>query len=117
MKIAQLEQLSFEVFARLVKSKFRVWFDVDKALQLELQEATVPRITPAGGMDMSYESFSLLFLGPAGPLLPQGTYPFECEPLGRFDLFIVPIGRDPSGVKYEAAFNRPVKQPSATRGA
>jgi hypothetical protein len=83
-----------------------VWVGADDTMELELYEATPPRTTPTGGATGAvYESFSLLFLGPADRLLPQRIYAFECEPLGRFDLFIVPIGRDDTGVRYEAAFN------------
>ncbi len=114
MKTARLEQLGFEALARLVKTKFRVWVGAGDALELELYEATPPRTTPTGGgKEAVYESFSLLFLGPADRLLPQRIYTFECEPLGRFDLFIVPIGRDQNGVRYEAAFNRLVRPNSA----
>jgi hypothetical protein len=106
----RLEQLDFESWARLVKTRFRVRVGANDALELELHEATPPRATPADqGTAPVYESFSLLFLGPADRLLPQGSYAFECELLGKFDLFIVPIGRDPSGVRYEAAFNRLMK--------
>ena len=110
MKTTRLEHFGFESWARLVKTKFRVWVGANDALDLELYQATSPRTTPAaGGTGAVYESFSLFFLGPADQLLPQRSYAFECEALGRFDLFIVPVGRDQSGVRYEAAFNRLTK--------
>jgi hypothetical protein len=113
MKTVRLEQLGFESLARLVKSKFRVWVGANDALELELYEATSPHVTPAGGgTEAVFESFSLLFLGPVDRLLPQRSYAFECEALGKFDLFIVPIGRDQSGVRYEAVFNRLTKRNS-----
>ena len=107
MKTTRLEELGFESFGRLVKTRFRVWVGAGEVVELELEEVTPPRLAPArGGKNADYESFSLLFLGPADRVLPQRMYPFECEPLGRFELFIVPIGRDQHGVRYEAAFNR-----------
>ena len=110
MNEARLEQLDFGSLASLMKTRFRVWVGANDALELELYEATPPRTTRVdSGPEAGYESFSLLFLGPADRLVPQGSYAFECEPVGRFDLFIVPIGRDPSGVRYEAAFNRQMK--------
>ena len=110
MSAARLEQLDFESLASLVKTRFRVWVGANDALELELYEATPPRTTRAGGgPEAVYECFSLLFLGPADRLLPQGSYAFECERVGRFDLFIVPIGRDASGVRYEATFNRLIR--------
>ena len=48
--------------------------------------------------------FALVFRGPAGDVLPQGTYHVEHDALGAFDLFLVPIGADADGVRYEAVF-------------
>jgi hypothetical protein len=47
--------------------------------------------------------FRLEFLGPADPMLVQGIYPFEIES-DRYELFIVPLGRDSRGTRYEAVF-------------
>ena len=80
MKTMRLEHFGFESWARLVKTKFRVWVGANDALDLELYQATSPRTTPAaGGTGAVYESFSLFFLGPADQLLPQRSYAFECE--------------------------------------
>jgi len=48
--------------------------------------------------------FSLLFRGPK-PVLPQRTWALENEALGRLEIFLVPIGADADGVRYEAIFN------------
>ena len=56
------------------------------------------------GRDNSRVPFSLLFLGPRDPILPQRIYRFDDEQLGAFEMFIVPIGRDDRGVEYEAIF-------------
>jgi hypothetical protein len=102
--------LEFESLARLVKTRFRVRVGANDAVELELYEATPPRITSAAGKATAvYQSFSLLFVGPADRLLPQASYTFECESVGQFDLFIVPVGRDQGGVRYEAIFNRLVE--------
>jgi hypothetical protein len=45
--------------------------------------------------------------------LPQRIYGFENESVGRFDLFIVPIGRGAEGIRYQAAFNRLIKPAQA----
>jgi hypothetical protein len=55
--------------------------------------------TPSGR-----EPFSIVFRGPLEPVLPQRIYRFEHEALGAFELFIVPIGTDESGMQYEAVF-------------
>jgi hypothetical protein len=48
--------------------------------------------------------FSLEFLGPPGPLLPQRIYCLEHPRLGRLEIFLVPLGREDRGVRYEAVF-------------
>ena len=53
---------------------------------------------------MQREPFSLLFRGPGNLQLPQRTYRIEHDPMGTFDLFIVPLGPDDQGFRYEAIF-------------
>ena len=48
--------------------------------------------------------FSVLFRGPLTPMLPQRIYTLAHAHLGTFDLFLVPIGPDQSGMCYEAVF-------------
>ena len=50
------------------------------------------------------EQFSLVFRGGQGDHLPQRTYRMEHEELGRMDLFLVPIGPDDEGMRYQAVF-------------
>jgi hypothetical protein len=110
MNTVPLEQLSFEVFARLLRTHFRVWTDPEHALELELFEITPRCIAAAGGMNNpKYENFALIFRGPADRLLAQRIYLFESAQLGRFELFIVPVGQDANGAQYQATFNRLVK--------
>jgi hypothetical protein len=110
MKTVPLEQLKFDSFAGLVKTKFRVWTDAQDSLDLELCDITPPRVSSTGGArSLTYENFTLEFLGPADRLLPQRMYWFESAPIGRFELFIVPVGRDQNGARYHATFNRLVK--------
>jgi hypothetical protein len=48
--------------------------------------------------------FALLFHGPQTPILPQRIYRLEHDALGTFDLFLVPLGPDARGMRYEAVF-------------
>lgn len=50
------------------------------------------------------EAYSLYFTGPSAPILPQRIYPVRNAVLGDLDLFLVPIGPNPSGMGYEAVF-------------
>lgn len=49
-------------------------------------------------------AFSLSFVGPTSPLLPQAIYPLGHGTLGTLEIFVVPVGRDSNGVAYEAVF-------------
>jgi hypothetical protein len=110
MNAVPLDQLNFEVFAKLVKTRFHVWMDAQNTLDLELSEITPPRVvSTAGAKHLAYENFALVFLGPADRLLPQQMFWFESAAIGRFELFIVPISRDQNGTRYQATFNRLVK--------
>jgi hypothetical protein len=49
-------------------------------------------------------SFRLLFAGPPDPLLPQAIYAMK-RGEETLEIFIVPIAREPDGIRYEAIFN------------
>lgn len=51
------------------------------------------------------ERFSLFFNGPADFYLPQRTYELQHEQMGSLEIFLVTIGQDESGFRYEAVFN------------
>ena len=51
-------------------------------------------------------NYGLTFLARAAQApLPQAIYRLEHAALGPMDLFLVPIGRNAEGVRYEAIFN------------
>jgi len=52
------------------------------------------------------EYFSLFFRGPLAAQCNQGIHALHHEKLGSFDLFLVPIGPDAQGMRYQAVFNR-----------
>jgi hypothetical protein len=95
-----LESFTLETFAPHLGEVFRVLVGEGSELAMELvsvepyQEGRKGRRT----------AFSLVFLGPNEPLLPQRIYRFRHEELGAFELFIVPIARDEAAVRYEAVF-------------
>jgi hypothetical protein len=49
--------------------------------------------------------FSLIFREPGGAHLPQRIYAIEHPALGRLMVFLVPIGPDQVGMRYQAIFN------------
>jgi hypothetical protein len=69
-------------------------------IPLELAEVS-ERYTTA-----QLENYSIIFQGPPQPVLAQQIYPITHAQLGELTLFLVPIGRNEQGVRYEAVFNR-----------
>ena len=50
------------------------------------------------------DAFSLMFLSPPGPFLPQAIYSLLHPGFEALDLFLVPIGPKDGGNGYEAVF-------------
>jgi hypothetical protein len=51
------------------------------------------------------EAFSIVFRGNSDLVLEQQIYCINNDTLGDMDLFIVPIGPDDKGMRYEAVFS------------
>jgi len=97
-----LDTLNYEDLSAQVNTKFLLTETTDP-IELELVEATEPKITPR------QEVFSLIFLGPKDLLLPQRMYQLAHDRLSSGTLFLVPMGQSEEGIRYEAAFNRLIK--------
>jgi hypothetical protein len=63
------------------------------------------------------EQFSLIFTGIATPLLEQRIYKLTHPQMGECDLFLVPLGPDAAGMRYQAAFSRLIDPPGSGDGA
>ncbi len=103
---ALLAQLTATTCAAYVGQPFQVLFDDGTRLTLELI-AAAPYLgsdEDAPPMGNGRAPFSLIFRGPRASVLPQRTYRLAHETLGEFPLFLVPIGPDSAGMRYEAAF-------------
>ena len=95
-----IENLTPASFSEVANKTFRLNLPETDVLELELIK--VEDLGSTG----KQERFSVLFRGPLDRGLQQGSYSFEHEELGTFELFIVPISRQEDGFVYEAAFNR-----------
>lgn len=52
------------------------------------------------------EPFNLIFRGPAGDVLPEGTYTLDVEEGPSFELYVIPIHTPfPGRQDYQASFN------------
>ncbi len=99
-----LEMLSVSVFVDCVGTRFRVHAAADaQAWDLELTEATSLG-SAAGRTPSNRDPFSLIFRRALQPILPQQIYKFEHDRLGTLEMFIVPIGPDNQGMRYQAIF-------------
>lgn len=98
-----LDKLTHEQFANHRGERFRLKRGDAPQLDVTLAEVQALRESSKGG---DREPFSLTFVGPAEPALPQQIYPVEHPELGELEMFLVPIGPDPEtqGMRYEAVF-------------
>ena len=100
-RLAAMEPLTLATFTPLVGSIFRVEPDAGEPVELRLDEAEA--MTSVEGQ--LREPFLLTFSS-TGAQLPQATYPFVHETLGRVEIFVVPSepGADATP-RYQAIFN------------
>lgn len=100
--------LSRETFARYLNTKFS--FDHSEVPSTILKLIEVNDLTPLEGRRSAAatgrECFAAVFTGPENVPLRQETYTVTHASLGRFEMFIVPIGDSRKGRRYEAVFNR-----------
>jgi len=94
-----IDQLTREDFAQLPPASLGIEYQGHR-LALDVVET---RELPAGSPRAS--PFAVVVAGPPSPVLPQGTYALLHPAHGRLDLFLVPIGRDTVGTRYEIIFN------------
>jgi hypothetical protein len=90
-------------FSEHLGTTFRVNFGESGDVDLKLVEVKgyPAQVEEHAGM----ERFSLIFTGALDHPLSQQTYRLRHEEMGEFDIFLVPIGRDDGGFRYEAIFN------------
>jgi hypothetical protein len=91
------------VFAALRGETFVLRLPGGATADLELLEVRDlgRRKTPNGELS----NYGLTLLGRMRAPLPQAIYRLEHARLGALDVFLVPIGQDADGVRYEAIFN------------
>jgi hypothetical protein len=98
-----LDTLTRERFAAHVGDVFRMQVDASRAIDVELiaVEPSVRRPATEGHR----APFTIVFRAPRAAIYPQRTYRLEHATLGALDIFLVPIGFDDRGLRYEAVFS------------
>ena len=93
-----MRALSWDEFAGAEGTTYQVASENQPGVEMTLEKAVE---LPSGGRAAG--SFRLEFRGPVEPVLPQAIYQFRRGDACH-DIFIVPIGRDDGGTRYEAVF-------------
>ena len=100
-----IEMFAIESFQLRVGDRFHVSVMSGGKLDLELTSVrSLVDYADSLSRGTHRKPFSLSFIGPEGVRLPQGTYHFEHDELGEFDVFIVPIGRQGNQLTFEAIY-------------
>ncbi|GAA0717420.1 DUF6916 family protein [Dokdonella soli] len=97
----QLDQLTSADFRPHLGEEFRIHYSGELPLTVRLSQ--VDDFQP-GARHPGRAPFSLLFHGPKEGYLRQGTYTVEHPQMGRAEIFIVPLGNDEAGMRYEVVF-------------
>lgn len=95
-----LDTFTHDTFAGHEGEPFRVRLDDGSAVEARLSSAR----TWGSGSDGRRVPFTLTFVGPLQPVLPQRIYHLEHDAIGTFELFLVPVGPNTQGMQYEAVF-------------
>ena len=81
---------------------------LDATFEIRSAGGVVPlklaKVDPAGASGRAGGAFSLIFVAPKGPWLPQGIYPVPHPVLGVMEIFLVPVGPASGGNGYQAVF-------------
>ena len=106
--VMDLATLTFETAKALEGTEFKIELPDGTVIPMKLDEVLLYESRQrrrSRGSAPRREPFSMYFIGPPQPILPQAMYTLrgEAETFGR--LFIVPIGQDGDGTDYEAVFN------------
>ena len=93
-------------FADQIGSSFAVSVSGGALVQLELVHVTpYEQSLDVKDKSLKIQAFSITFSGARAQHLPQNSYTMEHPALGEMNIFIVPIGPDAQGMRYEAVFN------------
>jgi hypothetical protein len=101
-----LETFTIATFSGQEGSIFRLFLASGEALAATLLQVTALSAKGPSGEELPRKRvpFSLIFRVPAPGRFEQKIYRLEHPIIGTFDLFLVPIGREPDGYRCEAIF-------------
>ena len=94
-----LSTVTHEQFEPCTNQSFAI--ELESSVPMEL---TLIEVETWGDLDTfpgTRQPFRLLFRGPVTPVLEQQTFVLLNETLGDLSLFLVPVGPDEKGMRYE----------------
>jgi hypothetical protein len=97
-----LENVTYEDFQKWLNQKFQIQYG-GGAIEVELTECRT--LSSPRRKDAQREPFALIFRGPRQPVLPQRIYKLGGGPAATLEIFMVPVGPDATGMRYEAVFS------------
>ena len=106
-RVPRLASLSYAHFAPRLHQQFLIRPESGAPIKAELISVTNlgPRPTAKKGAARQ-SGFSIILRGPqSDTYLPQRIYSVEHGHLGKHKIFLVPIGPDEHGMRYEAVFD------------
>lgn len=101
-----LDKLTSEMFVPYVNQRFLIHYGDAESIQVELISTTeLDADATEDDHQLGRIPFSLVFQSaPSDSYLRQAMYKVEHTDLGALEIFLVPIGSDEHGVRYEAVF-------------
>lgn len=97
-----LENLTIDTFQPRLGALFTLVVDDDTRIPLKLTE--VSPWGPGASKGRPRVPFSLIFHTVPKAVLPQAIYRLESDTMEAMELFLVPLGPDERGMRYEAVF-------------
>ncbi|HEU0298225.1 MAG TPA: hypothetical protein VFR37_02200 [Longimicrobium sp.] len=96
------DPFTVERFLPHVGEVFHVMVDEAQGTPILLSE--ISRLSTGGSWRRAREPFSLVFHAPHGLVLEQQVYRVEKDGMEPFECFLVPIGPDAYGMRFEAIY-------------
>ena len=99
-----LDKLTSADFEKYINETFRLILKDSEPIEVELIQVNELGADMPEDKNMKRRPFSIVFRGPTDRYLPQSIYPLEHAHMGKLDIFLVPIGSDNKGMRFEAVF-------------
>ena len=94
-----MDQVTWEVFADQLNQTFRIRGEFGQMESTLIECKKLVQHDEEGRVP-----FSIVLRGPMEPFLEQQIYEVSHEKIGEMEIFLVPLGPDKTGMKYEAVF-------------